>query len=317
MGFEMAPIECSICLEEYNDTTRRPKVLPCGHNFHEHCLQDWIDTNGGNICSICRMEHKVTAVKDIPINTDLEKSIMSLKAVNTDNSDESSDGEVDFKCMTHGIYLVGECTKCDVTEIEEEDKKTKDDTLVKAQHTLTHLVSETATLSTIVEERNDSITDKKAHIECLEKEIDEDCKARDHADKEIVQNKGIKMTIQGCVERLQKAKTKTRINKECSRIQNIIGNVGNLFEEQKEKLETKECSNSSLKGSSGAEIISGINVTTPLAAGSVAPPPLPECNTKKKITAPLRSSQNQSKWLFSLLFIASVITVGVSNDISE
>ncbi|CAL4067124.1 unnamed protein product, partial [Meganyctiphanes norvegica] len=67
-------IACSICLEEYNDTNRRPKALPCAHNLCLRCLENCIALTV-NKCGVCRKPFAATSVGEIPFNTDLEKLI--------------------------------------------------------------------------------------------------------------------------------------------------------------------------------------------------------------------------------------------------
>lgn len=43
---------CSICLSNIRKT-RAVKQLPCGHMFHNKCLNPWKET-GGNTCPMCR-----------------------------------------------------------------------------------------------------------------------------------------------------------------------------------------------------------------------------------------------------------------------
>ena len=101
----MQTIECIICLEEYNDTNRRPRTLPCAHNFCSPCLQKCI-AQGGKNCSVCRKSYIAFTVEDIPINNDIEKlcQIVKLMAENTEpttsvfttGTNDSSDEENDF-----------------------------------------------------------------------------------------------------------------------------------------------------------------------------------------------------------------------------
>ena len=42
---------CNICLEVNNDSV----VLPCGHFFHENCIDKWL-LEKSNVCPTCRKE---------------------------------------------------------------------------------------------------------------------------------------------------------------------------------------------------------------------------------------------------------------------
>ncbi|CAL4210611.1 unnamed protein product [Meganyctiphanes norvegica] len=228
MASAIKPIECGICLEEYNQT-RRPRTLHCAHNFCGPCLQKSI-VQGGLKCSICRKSHAAATIEDIPINSDLEKIVQmwSLMAVNTVRTDVSSNDEDDFnngkcsrhknsllyfQCKTHGIYVCRECTviehspsKCKIVEIKQEVNKTKEDTLKKAQKIIVDLGKSTTKLESIIVMKKESITNKKGKIEDLLKEIDEDCRVRDQA-QDILENKSITRTLQDSIERLQSATT--------------------------------------------------------------------------------------------------------------
>lgn len=59
---------CSICLNSIKDDTKR--VLVCGHEFHEHCIER-LKQSGSNQCPLCRRLFDVSHFK------------VSLKIVNT------------------------------------------------------------------------------------------------------------------------------------------------------------------------------------------------------------------------------------------
>lgn len=42
---------CAICLVEYCSTAAK---LDCGHEFHDTCIQAWIDKNTKSTCPMCR-----------------------------------------------------------------------------------------------------------------------------------------------------------------------------------------------------------------------------------------------------------------------
>ena len=50
-------IDCSICLEDMEDTTIESK-LECGHIFHKECISKWTVKN--NNCPLCRSYIKVS-----------------------------------------------------------------------------------------------------------------------------------------------------------------------------------------------------------------------------------------------------------------
>ncbi|KAG5358253.1 Receptor-like proteiny region, transmembrane domain- and RING domain-containing protein 1 [Yarrowia sp. B02] len=49
--------ECIICLEEFTVGESRVMQLPCGHDFHEECIQRWLTTQQ-RTCPICK--HDIT-----------------------------------------------------------------------------------------------------------------------------------------------------------------------------------------------------------------------------------------------------------------
>ncbi|CAL4164703.1 unnamed protein product [Meganyctiphanes norvegica] len=272
MASSITRIECGICLEEYN-TTRRPRTLPCGHNFCGGCLQNCIE-QGSNSCSICRKTHTATTVDDIPINTEFETVIQltrSLIAGNNARSNESSDEDDDFtngrcpkhkksllyfKCNSHGIDVCHQCTviehspsKCNIIEIKEEVMKTKENTLADAQQRVDHLDSATTTLEKIIEEKKESNTKKQSQIECILKEIDEDNKICDLALKDIFENKNIKRQIQECIKSLKMSTKNKKIKKDTSELQVKIETLGILLEELKDKYDIEDCSKDLLKNS--------------------------------------------------------------------
>ncbi|CAL4256347.1 unnamed protein product, partial [Meganyctiphanes norvegica] len=263
-------IECGICLEKYT-TTRRPRTLPCGHNFCGYCLQNCIEQGNSN-CSICRKTHTATTVDDIPINTEFETVIQltrSLMAGNNARSNESSDEDDDFtngrcprhkksllyfKCNSHGIYVCHQCTviehspsKCDIVEIKEEVLKTKEKTLEDAKQRVNHIHSTTTTLETILVEKRKSITDMKAQIEIILKKIGEANTVCNKAQKDIVKNKSISNQLEECIKRLKKTNTNKGIKKESSDVQDNLKSLAIHLGELKEKYNIKDLSKNLLR----------------------------------------------------------------------
>ncbi|CAL4124841.1 unnamed protein product [Meganyctiphanes norvegica] len=261
MAYQNAPIECGICLEEY-DEIRRPRALPCAHHFCSPCLQKYI-TLGGNKCSVCTRTYTATSIDDFPINTDLEKMIQmwSHMSVNATKMNESSDDENDFssgycsihkkslvyfKCKTHGIDICHQCaviehspSKCNIIEIKEEILKIKEDYLNKAQHTIDELNSKTTTLESMIVEKNEKISYEKVQIECLLREIDNDFKVCDQAQKSIKENNNMAKQLRECIERLYNANTGNKISKECFVILEKVGILGSFLKELEERNDTE------------------------------------------------------------------------------
>jgi len=57
-------LECSICLESYNENEKCPRVLACGHTFCSACLANWTKDNEVE-CPTCRRK---TPSDDVPKN---------------------------------------------------------------------------------------------------------------------------------------------------------------------------------------------------------------------------------------------------------
>jgi hypothetical protein len=51
---------CSVCLEEFVAEKTQVRTLPCGHFFHENCLNDWILVS--KTCPLCR--HNLTTTSN-------------------------------------------------------------------------------------------------------------------------------------------------------------------------------------------------------------------------------------------------------------
>ena len=49
--------DCQICMENFGETTR---ALPCGHCFHDKCIQDWFVKRSSHPCPICRQPSTVS-----------------------------------------------------------------------------------------------------------------------------------------------------------------------------------------------------------------------------------------------------------------
>lgn len=58
--------ECIICLEEFTVGESRVMQLPCGHDFHEECIQRWLTTQQ-RTCPICK--HDITQPMGPPTET--------------------------------------------------------------------------------------------------------------------------------------------------------------------------------------------------------------------------------------------------------
>ncbi|CAL4067128.1 unnamed protein product, partial [Meganyctiphanes norvegica] len=90
-------IVCSICLEEFNSTSHRPKNLPCSHNLCTPCLEDCF-ASGIKTCAVCRKPIGAISIDEIPFNTDLEKLLQYVSQLiqaqqNTDGFDTNTSAQ--------------------------------------------------------------------------------------------------------------------------------------------------------------------------------------------------------------------------------
>ena len=76
-------LTCSICLEQYdiNNGKTRITVLPCGHEMHTACLDEWFKTSSE--CPVCRSEITVKAIVKRKYEQDLE--LLRLAAEEKEN----------------------------------------------------------------------------------------------------------------------------------------------------------------------------------------------------------------------------------------
>ncbi|TMS37809.1 hypothetical protein L596_004667 [Steinernema carpocapsae] len=77
-------VNCEICLEPFDALEKRPKLLPCGHNFCKNCLfslcchqQYYLLESVA--CPTCREEFSTTIAMEAPVNYDLCKMLESVQ----------------------------------------------------------------------------------------------------------------------------------------------------------------------------------------------------------------------------------------------
>ncbi|XP_069159705.1 uncharacterized protein [Procambarus clarkii] len=72
------PEECTVCYENYEEATRRPRTLPCGHTFCSDCIENAIE-NDRLPCPNCRAPHRALSALQFPISYCVEALIRKLK----------------------------------------------------------------------------------------------------------------------------------------------------------------------------------------------------------------------------------------------
>ncbi|KAF9918505.1 hypothetical protein BX616_008350 [Lobosporangium transversale] len=82
---ENEPVECVICLEEFEDETEL-RVLPCKHEYHVVCIDSWLTTRK-RFCPICKRDI-CTATESTP----LLRSIHSRSSSNRHSDYEVPEG---------------------------------------------------------------------------------------------------------------------------------------------------------------------------------------------------------------------------------
>ena len=73
-------LECKICYEPYNTTSRKPLILPCGHTFCKDTISKLINkTQRGAIeCPNCKTLTPCLVADNITINFGLQDMIASM-----------------------------------------------------------------------------------------------------------------------------------------------------------------------------------------------------------------------------------------------
>ncbi|XP_066971996.1 uncharacterized protein [Macrobrachium rosenbergii] len=69
---------CQLCYEVYDEETRRPRMLPCGHSYCTDCISKLI-MNGRFTCPACNVYFVASDASQIPINYGMEMCISVLK----------------------------------------------------------------------------------------------------------------------------------------------------------------------------------------------------------------------------------------------
>lgn len=88
------PQECKVCLNIYNQDNIRPRVLPCGHFFCCVCVKSLLK-EGSLDCPICRSQHTIPDITQIPIAYDFEELLSNINVASPEESEEPEPQEDD------------------------------------------------------------------------------------------------------------------------------------------------------------------------------------------------------------------------------
>lgn len=94
------PLECKVCLTDFDGDKRRPRNLPCGHTFCTGCISKFIE-DSSLLCPTCRARHFCRDASQFPINYIAEELMESRgKAHNTPDVNDAEaprDGQTRIK----------------------------------------------------------------------------------------------------------------------------------------------------------------------------------------------------------------------------
>ncbi|XP_072043350.1 uncharacterized protein [Amphiura filiformis] len=95
----MKLLECQICTEIFNETDRKPKVMPCQHTVCLHCMKQWARKRGASYGDLLSMHLVIkcptcTAEHDVP-ESDVDKfpnniTMISFLSIAPADEDDSS-----------------------------------------------------------------------------------------------------------------------------------------------------------------------------------------------------------------------------------
>ena len=98
-------LKCSICLEFYNSSEKKPRILSCGHSFCESCLIQLENP----CCSTCRCDFDPD--EPLPLNNDLMSLSENRKEDDGDDEDICRDhnSPKNCECSTHRTMICAVC----------------------------------------------------------------------------------------------------------------------------------------------------------------------------------------------------------------
>ncbi|XP_071089423.1 E3 ubiquitin-protein ligase TRIM45-like isoform X2 [Haliotis cracherodii] len=110
-------LECPVCVEHFNQTDRRPRLLhSCLHAFCTQCLQQLLtkEGNGQITCPLCRQVHKVPGKADTlpvdPVRVKLVDFVQIKNERKVPCTDCPEGSTAESKCQECSVYLCKDCT---------------------------------------------------------------------------------------------------------------------------------------------------------------------------------------------------------------
>jgi hypothetical protein len=80
-------LECSVCLNDFNEGNTCPRILACGHSFCSSCLEKMKTKDNAITCPTCRKDQLVADVAALPKNFALLDAIAGKEKVNVEEQD--------------------------------------------------------------------------------------------------------------------------------------------------------------------------------------------------------------------------------------
>ncbi|XP_021368771.1 tripartite motif-containing protein 45-like [Mizuhopecten yessoensis] len=111
-------LECSICMEEYDEAERKPRLLPCLHTFCNFCLLQ-IYKNDIVSCSICKTEHQIANLESVPVDRtrwDLLDFVRAVTSVSTVECEVCDKHEIaSHRCQECSRFFCKNCIEAHYT----------------------------------------------------------------------------------------------------------------------------------------------------------------------------------------------------------
>ncbi|CAL4235806.1 unnamed protein product, partial [Meganyctiphanes norvegica] len=183
-------LECSICYDGLNDSTRRPRCLPWGHTICTLCIDKSIE-KGDRTCPSCRQPHNVTAAGKLPINFYLEEMFQKL-TVKTSENRRVSDGN-------------------DVKANKEKIMSESRNFIYSFESTVLELQNELRMKENLLVTHTDQLAQKLAEVECLKKDIQEVNEAKEGIEGNITELEEKIRFLEISVQNIRTSKSNTDI----------------------------------------------------------------------------------------------------------